>query len=93
MREPASDDHPKYHNENSEECRIDDTQEKLTESYLLFSVPLHPALVSLVVPESLDVRLEDDVHEGLGEAEDEPAVDHLDVGRGGEVGADTEGVK
>ena len=30
------------------------------------------------------------VHEGLEEAEDEPAVDHLDVGGGGKVGAHTE---
>ena len=35
------------------------------------------------------VGLHDDVHEGFEEAEDQPAVDHLDVGGGGEVGAHT----
>ena len=35
------------------------------------------------------VGLDDDVNEGLEETEDQPAVDHLDVGGGGQVGAHT----
>ena len=42
-----------------------------------------------VVSESVYVGLHDDIHEGFEETEDQPAVDHLDVSGGGEVGAHT----
>ena len=35
------------------------------------------------------VGLDDDVNEGLEETEDQPAVNHLDVGGGGQIGAHT----
>ena len=60
---------------------------------LLLLLHLLSLVVVRVVPESFNVSLDDDVNEGLEEVEYQPVVDHLDVGRGGEVGADTEGVK
>ena len=41
----------------------------------------------LDVPEVLNVSVDDDVNEGLEEVEQEPDVDHLDVGGGGQPGA------
>ena len=35
----------------------------------------------------MSVGLHDDVHEGFEETEDQPAVDHLDVGGVGQIGA------
>ena len=40
--------------------------------------------------ECLDVGLHQDVHEGFEEAEDEPALNHLDVGGVGQIIAHTE---
>ena len=37
----------------------------------------------------MNVGLHDDVHKGFEETEDQPAVDHLDVGGVGEVGTHT----
>ena len=80
---------PEGGDKGDEDTGIDDSQDLLAE--------LNPSLCLLPcpglnggVPECLDVGLEDDVHEGLEEAEDEPAVDHLDVGGGGKVDAHTE---
>ena len=41
-------------------------------------------------PLILDVGVDDDIYEGLEEVEQQPDVDHLDVGGGREVGADAE---
>ena len=43
-----------------------------------------------ILSECLNVGLHDDVHEGFEETEDQPAVDHLDVSSGGEVGTHTD---
>ena len=80
---------PEGGDKGDEDTGIDDSQDLLAE--------LNPPLCLLPcpglaggVPECLDVGLEDDVHEGLEEAEDEPAVNHLDVGGWGKVDANTE---
>ena len=54
--------------------------------YSLLS-PVHFLL--RLLSECLDEGLHQDVHEGFEEAEDQPAVQHLDVGGGWEVGAHT----
>ena len=48
-------------------------------------------VVIRIVPEGLDVGLDDDVNERLEEVEYQPEVDHLDVGGWRQVGADTGG--
>ena len=80
---------PEGGDKGDEDTGIDDSQDLLTEpNPPLFLLPC-PGLTG-GVPECLDVGLENDVHEGLEEAEDEPAVDHLDVGGRGKVHAHTE---
>ena len=54
----------------------------------------HLAIFSVVIlrvlPERFNVGLDDDVHKGFEEIEEKPAVNHLYVGRGWQVGAHTE---
>ena len=80
---------PEGDEEHNENTGIDDSQDHSTELYPPLCLLPSPGLAG-GLPQRLDVGLEDDVHEGLEEAEDEPAVDHLDVGGGGQVNAHTE---
>ena len=49
------------------------------------SMVVHWDGLSSPSPESLDVSLENDLHKGDDHAEDEPDVDHLDVGCFGKI--------
>ena len=44
-----------------------------------------PALPLAVCPQAVHVGVEEDQDEGQEEVEDEPDVDHLDIGSGGKV--------
>ena len=91
---------PEHKDEDHEEYRVDNPHEFQANPppVLLVSrgvsVFLSPP-PDLTVPlssqwsEGLDVGLHDDVHERFEETEDEPAVDHLDVGGVGEIIAHT----
>ena len=47
-------------------------------------------LLLVVLFECVHVGLNDDVHERFEETEDQPAVDHLDVGGVGQIAVDTD---
>ena len=91
---------PENQDKYSEECWINHSQEGQTEFPIwLFHRPGNPVLLGpdlpsfdlhqVVVSERVNVGLHDDVHEGFEETEDQPAVDHLDVGGVGQIGAHT----
>ena len=88
-------DQPEHDNKGGEKCRIESSEELCAEFDLpvvvTFSRPGYSLLNLLrILSECLNVGLDDDVHEGFEETEDQPAVDHLDVGSGGEVSAHTD---
>ena len=83
--------HEKYWVDNSHEFQANLLPKILVSRGSSSPPDLHVLLRCLWLrSESLYVGLDDDVHEGLEETEDEPAVDHLDVGGVGEAGVDTE---
>ena len=90
---------PENQDKYSEECWINHSQEGQTDFPIWLFHPsgnpvrlLGPGLPGfnrqVVLSESVYVGLHDDVHEGFEETEDEPAVNHLDVGSVGEVCVD-----
>ena len=83
--------HEKYRVDNSDEFQANPLPNQGISVFLISPpdqvVPL-PSLCSL--SECLHVGLHQDVHEGFEETEDQPAVEHLNVGRVGEVCVDTE---
>ena len=91
---------PENQNKYDEEYWINHSQEGQAE-FPLWLVLLRPfilfrnpglsgfVLLLLVLSESVYVGLHQDVHEGFEETEDQPAVDHLDVGGGGQIIAHT----
>ena len=46
-------------------------------------------LLQVVLSEGVNVGLHQDINEGFEETEDQPAVDHLDVGGVGQLGVHT----
>ena len=90
-------DYPEDNYKDNEKYRIDHSHEGLADFHFhvcllflcpdLLSINLFPRVLLLRLP--VYVGLYDDVHEGFEETEDQPAVDHLDVGGRGEVGAHT----
>ena len=86
---------PEENNKDDEKYWIDHPQEGLTELPTNLSVlgPDFPGrnLVTSVLCDRLPVGLHQDVHEGFEETEDQPTVDHLDVGCRGEIGTHTIG--
>ena len=89
-------DQPEENNKEDEKYWIDHPQECLTDLPTNLSVqflgPDFPGrnLVTSVLCDRLPVGLHQDVHEGFEETEDQPAVDHLDVSRWGQIGTDTD---
>ena len=94
---------PETKDEHHEKYRVDNSHEfqanllpKILVSQVISVFPCLPPGLALSLrslcslSECLDVGLHDDVHEGFEKAEDEPAVDHLDVGGVREVRVDTE---
>ena len=85
---------PEDKDKDEEKNRIDHPHEGLTEIYLPVSLILSPGLgdwgVLVALYQSMFVGLDDDVHEGFEETEDQPAVQQLDVGGVGQIGVDTE---
>ena len=77
-------DQPEDKDEDEEKYGVDHPQEGLADLSLQSS-----NLFTRGLCQRLPVGLHQDVHEGLEEAEDQPAVDHLDVGGVGEVGTHT----
>ena len=90
-------DYPEDNYKDNEKYRIDHSHEGLADFHFhvcllflcpdLLSINLFPRVLLLRLP--VYVGLYDDVHEGFEETEDQPAVDQLDIGRRGEVGAHT----
>ena len=84
---------PEENNKDDEKYWIDHPQECLADLPTNLSIlgPDFPGrnLVSSVHCDRLPVGLHQDIHEGFEETEDQPAVQHLDVGGGWEVGAHT----
>ena len=72
--------------------RIDHPHKGLTEIYLPIPLILAPSLGlgDRSHSHSVYVGLNYDVHEGFQETEDQPAVDHLDVGGVGQIAVDTD---
>ena len=87
--ETKDEHHEKYRIDNSHEFQANFLLKILVSPGISVFLRLPPGLALSLrsLSECLDVGLHEDVHEGFEEAEDEPAVDHLDVGGGGEVGA------
>ena len=90
---------PEHEDEGGEKTGIESFEKLRTELDLpvFVSFPTRPGY-SLLSPvhcllrllsECLDEGLHQDVREGFQEAEDQPAVNHLDVGPGGQIGAHT----
>ena len=73
---------PEDKDKDKEKHRIDDPDEGLAEMNLPVSLILGPCLGlgDWSLSESVYVGLHQGVHEGFEETEDQPAVDHLDVG-------------
>ena len=86
---------PEDKDKDKEKHRIDDLHEDLAEINLPVSLILAPCLGLgywshlIVLSESVYVGLHQGVHEGFEETEDQPAVDHLDVGGVGEISGHT----
>ena len=82
---------PEGEDKKKEKERIDHPHEELAETNLAVTLTLGPCLGlgERSLSESVYVGLHQDVHEGLEEAEDQPAVDHLDVGGLREIGVHT----
>ena len=82
---------PEDKNDDKEKYRIDHPHEVLPEIYLSVFLILSPrlGLGDRSLSESVHVGLHQGVHEGFKETEDQPAVDHLDVGGVREIGAHT----
>ena len=78
---------PEDSDKNKEKQRIDHPQENLAVVNLPVSLVLSPCLGlgDRSRSHSVNVGLHYDVHEGFEETEDQPAVDHLDVGGVGEI--------
>ena len=78
---------PEDKNDDKEKYRIDHPDEDLPEIYLPSFLILFPrlGLGDRSLSESVYVGLHQGVHEGFEETEDQPAVDHLDVGGVGEI--------
>ena len=93
-------DQPEHEDEGSEKHRIESfeklrTKLDLPSGVTFFPRPGYSFLVFLyflvrVLSECLEEGLHHDVREGFEETEDQPTVDHLDVGGGGQVGAHTD---
>ena len=82
---------PEDEDKNEEKYRIDLPHKDLVKMNFPVSLFLCPrlGLGGRSLSESVYVGLHQGVDEGFEETEDQPAVDHLDVGGGGEVGAHT----
>ena len=82
---------PEGEDKNEEKERIDHPHEELAETNPPVTLTLAPCLGlgERSLSESVYVGLHQDVHEGLEETEDQPAVDHLDVGGLREIGVHT----
>ena len=82
---------PEDKDKDEEKHRIDDLHEDLAEINLPVSLILAPCLglVDWSLSESVYEGLHQGVHEGFEETEDQPAVDHLDVGGVGQIIAHT----
>ena len=79
---------PEDKDKNDEKYGVDHSHEGLAVLNLpdtFFFAPC-PGLADLVFSQCVDVGLYQDVHEGFEETEDQPAVDHLDVGRWRQIG-------
>ena len=95
---------PENQNKYDEEYWINHSQEGQPD-FPLWLLLLHPRLPSIlfrcpglsdltllllvVLSEGVYVGLHQDIHEGFEETEDQPAVDHLDVGGVGQLGVHT----
>ena len=82
---------PEDKDKDEEKHRIDHPHEDLAEINLPVSLILAPCLglVDWSLSESVYEGLHQGVHEGFEETEDQPAVDHLDVGGVGQLGVHT----
>ena len=82
---------PEDDDKEDKEHGIDHPDEDLPEIYLPSFLILFPrlGLGDRSLSESVYVGLHQGVHEGFEETEDQPAVDHLDVGGVGEIGVHT----
>ena len=82
---------PEDKDKDEEKHRIDHLHEDLAEINLPVSLILAPCLGlgDWSLSESVYVGLHQGVHEGFEETEDQPAVDHLDVGGVGQLGVHT----
>ena len=84
-------DQPEDEDKDEEKHRIDDPHEGLAEINLPITLILAPCLGlgDRSLSESVYIGLHQGVHEGFEKTEDQPAVDHLDVGRWCQMGAHT----
>ena len=77
---------PENNNKDEEKYRIDHPHEGLADFNLPVSLSLDAPclgdwrLLVFLLSESVSVGLHNDVHEGFEETEDQPTVQHLDVG-------------
>ena len=82
---------PEDEDKNDEKYRIDHLHKGLAEINFPVTLILAPGLGlgDRSLPESVYVGLHEGVDKGFEETEDQPAVDHLDVGGVGQIGAHT----